>query len=94
MNSVVVVGAGFAGLSCAWKLRRVGHEVEVLEAACMHPGDTGAVTRDADEPNEPLVPSFDRSAERTVVTHRLLPVVRVCMASQSGALEKVGEPIG
>ena len=37
MNSVVVVGAGLAGLSCAWKLRRAGHEVEVLEA-CPRPG--------------------------------------------------------
>ena len=37
MNSVVVVGAGFAGLSCAWKLRRAGHEVEVLEV-CLQPG--------------------------------------------------------
>ena len=31
MGSVVVVGGGVAGLTCAWKLRRAGHEVEVLE---------------------------------------------------------------
>jgi oxygen-dependent protoporphyrinogen oxidase len=31
--SIVVVGGGVAGLACAWKLRRAGHEVEVLESA-------------------------------------------------------------
>ena len=31
MASVVVVGGGVAGLTCAWQLRRTGHEVEVLE---------------------------------------------------------------
>jgi oxygen-dependent protoporphyrinogen oxidase len=29
--SIVVVGGGVAGLACAWRLRRAGHEVEVLE---------------------------------------------------------------
>lgn len=31
MGSVVVVGGGVAGLTCAFRLRRAGHEVEVLE---------------------------------------------------------------
>jgi oxygen-dependent protoporphyrinogen oxidase len=29
--SIVVAGGGVAGLVCAWRLRRAGHEVEVLE---------------------------------------------------------------
>ena len=31
MASVVVVGGGLAGLVCAWRLGRAGHDVEVLE---------------------------------------------------------------
>ena len=31
MASIVVVGGGIAGLACAWRLRRAGHDVEVLE---------------------------------------------------------------
>ncbi|MCH7645505.1 MAG: FAD-dependent oxidoreductase [Myxococcales bacterium] len=46
MNSVVVVGAGPAGLSCAWKLRRAGHEVEVLEAGLQPGGRTRSEIRD------------------------------------------------
>jgi oxygen-dependent protoporphyrinogen oxidase len=46
MNSVVVVGAGFAGLSCAWRLRRAGHEVEVLEAGMRPGGRTQSEIRD------------------------------------------------
>ena len=45
MTSVVVVGAGLAGLSCAWKLRRAGHEVEVLEAEARSGGRTRSEIR-------------------------------------------------
>lgn len=31
MASIVVVGGGLAGLTCAWRLQRAGHDVEVLE---------------------------------------------------------------
>ena len=31
MAGIVVVGAGVSGLVCAWRLRRAGHDVEVLE---------------------------------------------------------------
>jgi oxygen-dependent protoporphyrinogen oxidase len=31
LASVVVVGAGIAGLTCAWRLQQAGHDVEVLE---------------------------------------------------------------
>ena len=32
MASIVVVGGGVAGLTCAWRLVRAGHDVEVLES--------------------------------------------------------------
>jgi oxygen-dependent protoporphyrinogen oxidase len=31
MASIAIVGGGVAGLTCAWRLQRAGHEVEVLE---------------------------------------------------------------
>lgn len=31
MASIAIVGGGVAGLTCAWRLRRAGHDVEVLE---------------------------------------------------------------
>jgi protoporphyrinogen oxidase len=31
--SIVIVGGGVAGLTCAWRLRHAGHDVEVLECA-------------------------------------------------------------
>ena len=38
MSSVVVVGAGIAGLGCTWRLRRAGHDVEVLEKSAQAGG--------------------------------------------------------
>jgi oxygen-dependent protoporphyrinogen oxidase len=37
MAGIVVVGAGAAGLVCAWRLKRAGHDVQVLEQA-LHVG--------------------------------------------------------
>jgi oxygen-dependent protoporphyrinogen oxidase len=33
LASIIVVGGGLAGLTCAWRLRRAGHRVEVFERA-------------------------------------------------------------
>lgn len=39
MASIVVVGGGIAGLTCAWQLRRGGHDVEVLDRAAQPGGN-------------------------------------------------------
>jgi glycine/D-amino acid oxidase-like deaminating enzyme len=41
---VCVVGAGIAGLTTAYLLRRAGHEVEVLDAFSPGAGETGRTT--------------------------------------------------
>src|SRR6266851_952959 len=45
-KSVVVIGAGIAGLSCAYELMRRGHNVTVLEAS----GRTGGHVRTSHDP--------------------------------------------
>jgi len=46
MASIVVLGGGLAGLACAWKLRRAGHEVEVLERRPRHARDAAPLASD------------------------------------------------
>lgn len=43
MAGIVVVGAGVAGLVCAWRLQRAGHEVQVLEQDSVPGGRLRAV---------------------------------------------------
>jgi oxygen-dependent protoporphyrinogen oxidase len=46
LASIVVVGGGIAGLTCAWQLRRAGNNVDVLEKADCVGGRLRAETRD------------------------------------------------
>jgi len=50
--SVVVLGGGLAGLACAWKLRRAGHEVEVLERRTAEPELEAALASGAGWPRQ------------------------------------------
>src|SRR5690606_8314763 len=43
--SIAIVGGGVAGLTCAWRLQRAGHDVEVLEREAV-PGGRMARERD------------------------------------------------
>lgn len=63
MASVVVVGAGLAGLSCAWRLKRAGYDVEVLEHASEAGGrlQTERVDGFLLEPGAATFTSHDRS---------------------------------
>ena len=45
VGSVVVVGGGLAGLVCAWRLGRAGHDVEVLEREARAGGSAHAEER-------------------------------------------------
>ena len=45
MSSVVVIGAGVAGLTAAYRLRQAGHRVTVLEAK-PHAGGLSTTARD------------------------------------------------
>jgi len=46
VGSAIIVGGGLAGLTCAWRLARAGHEVEVLESAPLPGGRMRGLTRD------------------------------------------------
>ncbi len=45
MASIVVVGSGLAGLTCAWRLQEAGHDVEVLEREAEPGGRTRTEAR-------------------------------------------------
>lgn len=44
--TIVIVGSGLAGLSCAWELAKAGHKVTVLEARDVLGGRTSSWTED------------------------------------------------
>ena len=45
MASIAIVGGGIAGLTCAWRLQRAGHDVEVLEREPVPGGRMRSETR-------------------------------------------------
>lgn len=60
MAGIAVVGGGIAGLACAWRLARAGHEVEVLERAS-EPGGRMRSARRRDFLLDLGTPCFARS---------------------------------
>lgn len=60
MAGVAVVGGGIAGLACAWRLVRAGHEVEVFERAVEAGGRMQSVRR-GDFLLDPGTPCFAKS---------------------------------
>jgi len=46
MAEVVIIGGGIAGLTAAYKVRRAGHEVRVLEAQALPGGNVRTIVRD------------------------------------------------
>jgi oxygen-dependent protoporphyrinogen oxidase len=62
--SIVIVGGGVAGLACAWRLRRAGHDAEVLERA-PEPGGRLRTERHGDYALECGARSFDGGDRNT-----------------------------
>jgi oxygen-dependent protoporphyrinogen oxidase len=60
LAGIAVVGGGIAGLACAWRLARAGHEVEVLERAA-EPGGRMRSERRRDFVLDLGTPGFARS---------------------------------
>jgi protoporphyrinogen/coproporphyrinogen III oxidase len=101
--SVVVVGAGLAGLCCGWRLQRAGFDVEVLEAAA-HVGGRLRTQRVSDFLVEPGIASFtshDRSLHSVFNSVELASKVRsvsrfpdaVTQAGTLAALRPVDDPL-
>ena len=71
MASIAIVGGGVAGLTCAWRLRRAGHDVEVLEREPV-PGGRMRSERHATRCGEFIV---DRGAQFVASGYRNLHAV-------------------
>jgi oxygen-dependent protoporphyrinogen oxidase len=84
--SVVVVGGGLAGLACAFRLTRAGHEVEVLERQAEAGGSSRADARGRFVLDAGSVFDLDRSptlralARALGISDRLRPLARASCA--------------
>lgn len=78
--SVIVIGAGIAGLTAAWHLHRAGHPVTVLEAAPHIGGRVGELERDGIRYNTgarlfyTFSKPFNRMLDALDLTRELVPV--------------------
>jgi protoporphyrinogen oxidase len=78
LSGVAVVGGGIAGLACAWRLARAGHEVEVLECAA-EPGGRMQSVRRGDfllDPATPCVAKSDSAVQIAAEALSLAPALR------------------
>jgi len=92
MSSVVVVGAGIAGLGCAWRLRRAGHDVEVLERSGRAGGRMRSEERDGFiiDRGAALIRSGDRNLHAVATTLGISDRVRR-VPSRGDAVLRAGE---
>ncbi len=88
MASIVVVGGGVAGLTCAWRLRRAGHDVEVLEREAEAGGRMRSESRGAFrlDRGASVVANSDRNLHGIVQALGLEPSLRPVARSPSVVL--------
>ena len=87
-----MVGAGIAGLGCAWRLRRAGHEVEVLERSGQAGGRMRSEVRDGFivDRGASLISAGDRNLHAVAMTLGIADRVRR-VASTGDAVLRAGE---